>query len=272
MAFSLISQAVDSIPEPETLEQRRQIAAAVADRCIQILTEEYGATEAFVFGSLRGDSPWHAASDMDLAVRGLSDTDVINAFDRLRRIVPEWLPYDLAPVDTLPERIRKRILRELPMPDNPYLALRERMADGIEAIDQSIELLGQVLSQAETIPEIALIPALTSYIDDFYSGCERISRRVAVALDGQLPRGSNWHKQLLLQLAVPGGQGPPPLWSQDLCFAIDDYRRFRHRIRHMYTGDLEPSRVIELAQQAPQVFAQMQQAVAVFSQWLVASA
>lgn len=56
---------------PTSLEARRQSAIAAAEQCIQILKQELGAREVIVFGSLRGDGPWHWESDLDLAIRGL---------------------------------------------------------------------------------------------------------------------------------------------------------------------------------------------------------
>jgi len=259
-----------TLPEPKTAAERRIAALAVAETCIQILQKDYGATEAFVFGSLRGDSPWHAASDLDLAVRGMSAWDVMKAHYDLRSVVPEWLPFDIAPVDTLSGRIRQRILGELPMPENPYLALKERLLDEMEAIEQSMESLNEALLQRYDVAEFILTPALTSYVDDFYSGCERMAKRVAVALDGKQPKGESWHMQLLQQLASTGGQGRPPLWSRELHRDLIEYCRFRHRIRHIYTGELQPLRVMEMAEGAAEVFKQLQMEVHQFIQWLEA--
>jgi hypothetical protein len=45
------------------------------------------------------------------------------------------------------------------------------------------------------------VQALATYVNDIYLRIERISERVAVAFDGGLPTGANWHQALLLQLA-----------------------------------------------------------------------
>lgn len=124
-------------------------------------------------------------------------------------------------------------------------------------------------AQADTIPEIALIPAAAAYVEDFDSGCERLAERIAVTLDDSLPRGENWHEQLLQQMAKPGGYGRPQLWEQTLLVDLEVYRRFRHRVRHRYNVDLDRPRVLELAHQVPTVFAKVQQAVEKFSEWLV---
>jgi hypothetical protein len=55
-----------------------------------------------------------------------------------------------------------------------YLALKSRLEDEMTALDRNVQKLREILTQAETIPEIALTPALASYIADFYTGCERL--------------------------------------------------------------------------------------------------
>lgn len=132
------------------------------------------------------------------------------------------------------------------MPDNKYLALKTRIEDELNSIEDTIQTITDLLKQKDTIPEVALIPALASYIADFYSGCERISERVAVYLDGGLPQTKNWHLELLKQVAEPGGDNRPPLWSGALLLELDEYRKFRHLTRHIYKIDLKPPEVIAL--------------------------
>jgi hypothetical protein len=154
------------------------------------------------------------------------------------------------------------------MPANSYLALQTQINDERIALERNFNTLNAILSQSDTIPEIALIPALASYIADFYMGCERISERVAVALDGNLPSSANWHEQLLRQVADPGGKNRPPLWQGSLLLELNEYRKFRHIDRHRYKHELKLSRVLELAQQAQQSYPKIQQDLDKFNQWL----
>jgi predicted nucleotidyltransferase len=249
------------------LEQRRQAAIAVAERCKQVLIQEFGATEVIVFGSLRGDAPWHWQSDLDLAVRGLSDAEILAAYERLEAIVPVDLPFDLVDVERVNPRVKTRILQEEAMAENKYLALKTRIEDELSLIIRTVETMTSLLEQAEQIPEIALLPAVASYITDFYSGCERISERVAVTLDGGLPQTADWHRQLLRQLAEPT-ESRPALWNGGMVLDLDDYRAFRHINRHRYQLELQRDRIFELAHQVQPVFAQVQVAVTRFNQWL----
>ena len=254
--------------EKQSLEQRRQEALAVAQQCIEILKQQFGAIEVILFGSLAGDGPWHWRSDLDLAVTGMSEDGIWNAYSVLETIAPGWLKIDLVPLERVPPRVAARILNLKPMSDNKYLALKFRLEDEMIALESNVEKLMTLLEQAETIPEIALTPALASYIADFYTGCERISERVVVTLDSGLPRGENWHQELLKQVAESGGDNRPPLWSGSLLLELDEYRKFRHLARHIYIIELKPERVLALARNVPQVLAKVQQAIALFNEWL----
>lgn len=241
---------------------------AAAHRCSQILKQDFGAEQVILFGSLRGDAPWHHQSDLDLAIRGLSSGDISKAYLRLEKVVPPWLAFDLVDIDTVPDHIRAQILQAAPMPENQYLALKTRIEGELIFMRESIERITTLRDQAETIIDIALIPALAGYISDFYNGCERISERVAIMLDGRLPKGENWHQQLLEQVAEPGGHHRPPLWQGALLLQLNEYRSFRHVERHRYRIELQKDRVFALAEDILPVFERIQAAVEHFNQWL----
>lgn len=268
MSSSVSPRAQIPATAPPTVAERQRWAWVVAEQCRQVLQRDFGATAVIVFGSLRGDSPWHRDSDLDLAVTGIDAQAVALAYGRLERMVPPWLPFDLVALDQADDRIRDRILQLTPMPQHPYRVLQVRLADELTAIAQTIAALQTALDQADTVAELFLIPTLTAFIEDFYSGCERLAERVAVTVDGGLPQGRNWHEQLLQQLATPGGQGRPPLWDSDLLAKLETYRAFRHRARHLYSIQLDGARVLTLAQGVPGVYPLVEQAVERFSQWL----
>jgi predicted nucleotidyltransferase len=257
---------------PASANQRKQVALAIAEQCRQVLTQEFGASDVILFGSLRGDGPWHNDSDLDLAVCGISKKALLLAHHRLEAVVPSWLPFDLVALERTDERVRDRILQLTPLPENMYLALKFRLKEELTAMEQTIDTLNALLSQAEAIPDIALIPAAAGYTEDFYAGCERLAERVAVVLDNGLPEGRNWHELLLQQMAKPGKQGRPPLWEPSLLQELDVYRSFCHRVRHLYSVELDRQRVLELAQQVPLMFGKIQKAIERFNEWLVQQA
>lgn len=250
------------------LEQRRQQALVAAEKCMQLLKDDFGATEVILCGSLAGESPWHWHSDIDLAVKGMSKDVVWDAYSAIEDIVPHGLKVDIVPLEFAPNYVVNRILKKIPMPENKYLALKSRIEDELKSIEDTISTIHKVFEQMEGVSDIIVAPALASYIADFYTGCERISERVAVYLDGGLPTSQDWHQQLLKQLAEPGGDNRPPLWRGALLLELDEYRKFRHLERHIYKLELKPDRVITLAENVEPVFNKIKSAVAIFSQWL----
>jgi predicted nucleotidyltransferase len=250
------------------LKQRREQALIVAQKCIQLLQDQFGATEVILCGSLAGESPWHWHSDIDIAVRGMSKDAVWDANLAIEDIVPHWLKVDVIPLEFAPKYLADRILKKMPMPENKYLALKIRIEDEFNSIEVTIQTINDLLKQKDSLPEVALIPALASYIADFYSGCERISERVAVYLDGGLPKSKDWHFELLKQVAEPGGDNRPPLWSGALLLELNEYRKFRHLERHIYKIELQPKRVITLAENVEPVFNKIKVAIAIFNRWL----
>ena len=41
-------------------------------------------------------------------------------------------------------------------------------------------------------------------LHDFYAGLERVFHRIAALVDGSVPGGSGWHRELLRQMCGPG--------------------------------------------------------------------
>ncbi len=253
------------------LEQRRQTALAVADRCEKILREKFGATEVIVFGSLRGDSPWHWQSDLDLAVSGLSQSAWLQAQDALAAVAPHWLKIDLIRLEQVSTEVYQRIIGKAPMSTNPYLALKEHLEDELAALARTTDTLQVALAQSSTVPEDFATRTLASYINDFYRRWERMGERVAVTIDGGIPPGVNWHQALLQQVADARADRPP-LWAGSLLLNLDEYRRFRHVVHHKYGEELRLDYVVRLAQLAPSMQEQVREAIARFSQWLIQKA
>lgn len=250
------------------LEERRQEALKVAKKCIHIFRTDFGATEAFICGSLAGESPWHWHSDIDIAVRGMSKDDVWDAYFQIDDFVPHWLKVDIIPLEFAPSYLVNRILKKVLISDNKYLALKSRIEDELKPLEATIQTIHQVFAQMEGVADIIVAPALASYVADFYNGCERISERVAVYLDGSIPKTKEWHLDLLKQVAEPGGDNRPPFWSGALLLELDEYRKFRHLERHIYKIELKSEKVIKLARNIEPTFQKIEQSVAVFSQWL----
>ena len=249
------------------LTYRHQEALSIAEHCVEVLQKRFGAKQVIPFGSLVGDSPWHEASDLDLAIEGLSREACWEAEAALETIMPSWLSVHLVLLESAPAEIREHVLEGKPMAENPRAALKSRLTTEIAALEPITSGLVEGLNRAGEQPDQFATRALASYVDDFYSGIERICERVAVTLDGDLPTGEQWHRMLLYQMGQ-SRDDRPPLFSQNLLSDTDEYRRFRHRLRHIYGYELEAARVVILAQKAISLSEDIREAVMAFCDWL----
>ncbi len=64
-------------------------------------------------------------------------------------------------------------------------------------------------------------------IHDFYGGVERVFQQIATTIDGRLPTGQDWHRQLLQQMQTDLPELRPPVLSAETGYALDEFLRFR---------------------------------------------
>ena len=98
-------------------------------------------------------------------------------------------------------------------------------------IDEHSSLLDSCTS---TEPSPIELSALATFLHSFYSGIENSLKRVAVEIDGGLPSGEAWHKQLLMTM-TSGTNRRPPVLSNTLYEALSEYLAFRHFFRQAYS-------------------------------------
>ncbi len=121
-------------------------------------------------------------------------------------------------------------------------------------ISQQKEDLETVVSRAESLMEKARRTGDDGYLDgvalnlhSFYTGVESIFEDIARNLDGEIPKGSDWHKQLLLQMSAEIPEIRPKVIQRKSRHCLEEYRGFRHVVRNVYTFNLRASRIGELA-------------------------
>ncbi len=82
-----------------------------------------------------------------------------------------------------------------------------------------------------------------SILHDFYCGVERIFKRIAEDLNGGIPSGDSWHRDLLIdmKLNLPGLR--PAVISEDTFRLLADFLDFRHRFRNIYGFELDDKKL-----------------------------
>ena len=136
-----------------TAEERRAHALAAVDACARLLTERFGAQRVIPFGSLVGQGPWHAHSDVDVAVEGLRADQYISALTACWDLLPPDMELDLVPLEDASPELRAKILGEQQVPTNPFEALREEIQIELRQLrrvaESFLELAGVTTCGAE---------------------------------------------------------------------------------------------------------------------------
>ncbi len=143
-------------------------------------------------------------------------------------------------------------------------------------IDRELSNLKQLTIEAEETLDGARrqvtfleLRAAGSILHDFYSGIEKIFRRIALEVDGSLPAGPDWHLQLLLRMASPLQEARPAVINEDLKNRLGEYLRFRHLIRNIYGFELQWDRCHDLLYDLFDLFADLSAQLQRFQQFLL---
>jgi len=248
----------------------RDEARHLADRCAQLLREQFGVRRVVLFGSAAGDAPWHSRSDLDLAVEGLRPEDHWQALSACYALLPPGLELDLIPLESAWPELRAYIEGEVQMPVESLEALTFEIENELRNLERIVERLAGFLKRAPPEPDEVEVQGGAKYLHDFYNGAERIFERIAVRVDGDLPAGSDWHTLLLQRMGQPFGSRRPAVIDRALENELANYLRFRHLFRHTYGYDLEWKHVRELGQALPGVLETMKTQLAAFLSTLVA--
>jgi hypothetical protein len=92
-------------------------------------------------------------------------------------------------------------------------------------------------------PARPLLVLAAAALHAWYTGVEAVLDRIARALDGSVPAGERWHRDLLSQAMteLPGIR--PAVLPRTLHLALLQLLEFRHFFRHGYGLELDPARL-----------------------------
>lgn len=97
----------------------------------------------------------------------------------------------------------------------------------------------------------AYLDSVALNLHSFYSALERIFELIARHIDGSFPKGNTWHHDLLIQMAEDLVDVRPAVISHDTALSLDEFRRFRHLVRNVYTMNLKPDKMSSLISSLP---------------------
>lgn len=148
------------------------------------------------------------------------------------------------------------------------LNLAQRISDELGELERIIERAQEGWRRSQQLSDDLYLDGVALNLHSFYSGLERLFELIATGIDGILPQGANWHRVLLEQMASEVPRARPAVISEITCEALDEYRGFRHIVRHVYTFQFDAVRVQRLVEGAPTVFAQVRSELLAFANFL----
>jgi hypothetical protein len=137
--------------------------------------------------------------------------------------------------------------------NSELLALRSRVESELADIERGVRSAPSTWDGACRHPEEQdhFLSSLALNLHSFYNGLERIFEVIARYFDTTFPSGEHWRRALLKQIAQEQPGARPAVLSEDSVEALDEFLAFRHRVRNLYTFNLEPERLHELLQRLP---------------------
>ena len=118
---------------------------------------------------------------------------------------------------------------------------------------------------ATTAPDNIELSALAAMLHSFYTGIENIFKRVALEIDGTLPTGPFWHRDLLEAMThpTPLRQIVIPETVQN---RLREYLEFRHVFRQAYSFQLQWEKMENLILRCEEMLRQLEKELDAFLQ------
>jgi hypothetical protein len=146
------------------------------------------------------------------------------------------------------------------------LDLYTRIRDEVEDIERTVQLTLEAGERARHFPDqqVHFLNSLALNLHSFYNGLERIFETISRRLDPTFPSGERWHRHLLEQMGQEIPDVRPAVLSEESIERLDEFLAFRHRVRNLYTFNLEAERLHELLERLPAAWQRVKEDIEAF--------
>jgi hypothetical protein len=119
------------------------------------------------------------------------------------------------------------------------------------AIRAEVAQVRRVVDEAElalrdfpdAVPPPRELRGIGNIVHDFYTGAEHAFEKISAELDGGIPSGGAWHRELLASMALNLPTLRPPVITGSTVRLLEEFLRFRHLFRNVYGFELEWERM-----------------------------
>lgn len=144
--------------------------------------------------------------------------------------------------------------------------IRDELTDLQIAVDKARR--GWAEAQAHQDQQDLLLDAVALNLHSIYSGLESLFELIARHIDGSPPAGKAWHQELLKQMQHDVPNVRPAVISANTHSLLDEYRRFRHLVRNVYTVNLNSDKLKKLIDDLPDLWGRTQLELNAFAGFL----
>lgn len=151
-----------------------------------------------------------------------------------------------------------------------YQVLARRIQLEIEELNRTqaaVQKHWQIALRTATDQD-AYLNSVALNLHSLYSGLERVFELIALELDGGALGGEAWHAELLRQMSLDVPDVRPAVLDQDTADKLDEYRKFRHRVRNIYATNLDPDRMVHLVTGLTALWPQIRTELVAFTKFL----
>jgi hypothetical protein len=127
------------------------------------------------------------------------------------------------------------------------IRIRSELADIAQVVARAQRLLAKAIEQNDD----DYYDGIALNLHSFYTAIERILEDIAREVDGAVPSGPEWHRDLLAQLSADFPNVRPAVLQTSSRSCLNEYRGLRHVIRNVYTFNLKPARLQDLVAMLP---------------------
>ncbi|MCY7273577.1 MAG: hypothetical protein LH702_07480 [Phormidesmis sp. CAN_BIN44] len=148
------------------------------------------------------------------------------------------------------------------------LELAQRLINELGELAQIVERVKSAWRRFQRSSDSLYLDSVALNLHSFYNGLEHLFELIAIHIDDARPEGTNWHQTLLGQMASEIPQVRPAVISELSHDRLNDYRRFRHIVRHTYTFQFDAERIRPFIEAISMTFAQVQNELTAFAAFL----
>ena len=149
-----------------------------------------------------------------------------------------------------------------------YAALAGRIRQSLLDIVRVVSRAESLLDKAQRSGDDGYLDGVALNLHGFYAGVERIFEDIARSLEKAIPEGTEWHRDLLLQMSAGIGSVRPRVITQETRYCLEEYRGFRHVVRNVYTFTLRPGRLQELTTRVQECYRALERDLGEFGDFL----